>query len=74
MKLGKQCQRVLNHLESFDSMTPMQAIEGYGITRLASVIYDLRGAGYDITTETVQSTNRFGDKVSYARYRLGDMA
>ena len=38
--------------------------------RLAAVVYDLKDEGYDIKTDIVKSKNRFGEKVSFAKYTL----
>lgn len=57
--------RVLNHLKRFGSITPMAALDHYGVFRLAARIERLRGQGYRISTEMVRGRgNRF------ARYRL----
>lgn len=65
-----QTARILNHLESFGSITSLDAMREYGIMRLASRICDLRQAGYNITSEREQSKNRLGESVHYVRYRL----
>ena len=44
--------------------------EKYGITRLSSVIFELRKKGYPISTELADGYNRYGDKVKYGIYRL----
>lgn len=66
-----QKQLVLNHLKHNRlGITSAEAFAEYGITRLAAVIFDLREEGHDITTEDIYATNRYGVKVSYARYKL----
>lgn len=62
--------RVLNFLRENKSITSLQAINEFGNTRLASTIYLLRSNGHNIVTKEVQSLNRYGDKVSVARYVL----
>lgn len=42
----------------------------HGILRLGARIWDLRGRGYDILTDHEESTNQYGHRVRYARYRL----
>jgi hypothetical protein len=59
-------------MEDFGSITQLEAIEQLGVMRLASRISDLRGLGIAIKKETVSSKNRYGDKVSYAKYSLED--
>lgn len=65
-----QTERVIKHLKEYGSITPLEAIREYGITRLGARIWDLRDLGYDIETQTETSKNRFGEKTSYAKYVL----
>lgn len=65
-----QIGAVLKHLQDFGSITSMQAIQTYGATRLSSIIYDLRKAGYQIETDIQQGKTRFGTSTQYAIYRL----
>lgn len=58
---------ILEHLRTNPWLTSKEAFEKYGITRLAACIFDLREKGYDIDVET---TTRFGEPCSYARYVL----
>ena len=69
-----QTERVIKHLKEHGSITPLEAIKEYGITRLGARIRDLRDLGYDIETQTETSKNRFGDKTSYAKYVLNKIA
>ena len=55
---------VLNHLKK-RPITSWQAITMYRATRLADIIFKLRGRGFNISTELVED-----GKVRYARYRL----
>lgn len=61
----KQTESILQHLQAFGSITPIEALNLYGCFRLASRIWDLRSSGYDIKTENVTD----GDK-TYAKYVL----
>lgn len=61
-----QDERVLQHLLSGQSITPLEALDLYGSLRLSSIIFRLRYRGYDIHTEMV--TIRKGTRV--ARYTL----
>lgn len=65
-----QIERVIKHLKEYGSITPLEAIREYGITRLGARIWDLRDLGYDIETQTETSKNQFGEKTSYAKYVL----
>ena len=65
-----QTDMVLNHMRRYGSITPREADSEYGIMRLGARIWDLKRIGYRIKKEEVKSTNRFGDPVHFARYRL----
>ena len=41
-----------------------------GITRLAARVNDMRRQGIPVVTETVESVNRYGEKVRFARYKI----
>jgi ribosomal protein S8 len=62
-----QKERVLQHLKERGHITSWEAIKEYGCTRLADVIFRLKDE-YSIATQMQDSTNRFGDKVRYAKY------
>lgn len=65
-------QRVLDAMRSNPQKTiqPYYAFNSLGEIRLAAVIYQLKKDGHTITKETCFGTNKFGDKVRYAKYRL----
>jgi hypothetical protein len=65
-----QCERILKYMETFGSITTMEAFNVLGVTRLSGRIHDLRQRGYDIESETIESENRYGDKVRYYKYFL----
>lgn len=66
-----QSQRILRHLQDYGSITQMDAMQDYGIMRLASRVNDLRREGHPIVTEVVEGRNRYGEKTRWARYRMG---
>lgn len=66
-----QCERILRHLNDYGSITSLEAMTEYGIMRLASRVSDLRGLGYPIEREFETAKNRYGENVSYCRYRMG---
>ena len=68
-----QRTRILNHLDKFGSITSLEAMQLYGIMRLASRISELRKSGYDIETVTEKGKNRYGEQTAYARYILNDI-
>jgi hypothetical protein len=70
MTIDSQKQKVLRHLEMFGSIDPVQALQEYGIFRLAARIDELRREAYEIETHLVKTINRFGEDVRYGRYVL----
>lgn len=65
-----QCEMVLRHMEEQGSITSLEAMQEYGIMRLASRIADLKRAGLQISREMVSRKNRFGETVAFARYSI----
>ena len=61
---------VLAHLKSKGSITPMEAIHLYSITRLSDVIFKLIKKGYHIISTLTHDTNKFGRPCRYATYTL----
>jgi hypothetical protein len=63
----KESQReaVIEHLKKKKSLTSWEAITLYGITRLASIIFNLRAEGYSIFTK-----KEGNDKARWAKYVL----
>ncbi len=66
-----QCERILQYINENGSITQMDALREFGCMRLASRISDLKKAGYPLERGMETSKNRYGECVSYARYRLG---
>ena len=66
-----QVDRILRHLRDYGSITPVDALREYGCMRLGARIYDLKRQGHDIRTERETALNRYGEKTSFARYRMG---
>ena len=65
-----QVEKILQHIERYGSITPLEAVKEYGIMRLASRICDIKRAGYIVQKTTETSENRDGEKVRYARYTI----
>ena len=65
--------RVLEYIRDFGSITSLDAFRDLGITRLSASIWLLRHQdGLNILSKNETSKNRYGDKVTYARYYLAD--
>lgn len=65
-----QNDRIIEYIKEFGSITTLEAFNDLGVTRLASRIHDLRVAGYEFETEFVSAKNRYGEVVSFKRYKL----
>lgn len=70
MQKTTQNERILRHLKEIGKITPIQALQEYGIMRLASRISDLKKEGYEITKTFKTHVNKFGERTHYAVYEL----
>lgn len=66
-----QKQRILKYMADFGSITTYDAFKDIGCTKLTTRISELRQESYLIIGTAETSTNRYGEKVTYNRYRLG---
>lgn len=64
-----QHQRILEYIDRFGSITPMDAFADLGITKLSTRISELHKLGEEIDGAMETGTNRFGETVRYMRYR-----
>ena len=65
-----QCEKILQYMEQFGSINPLQALHDIGCFRLASRISDLRKQGYPIISERVNYNTRLGEAKHFNEYRL----
>ena len=65
-----QNEMVLDYLKENGSITQAEAIECFGCYRLPSRIWDLKQTGHKFRRTMETGLNRFGEKVTYARYAL----
>ena len=65
-----QCDRILRHMKDYGSITSLEAMNEYGIMRLASRISDLRAQGIAIDAEIRTGRNRYGEPTHFSVYRL----
>ena len=63
-----QRQLILKYIQDFGSITPMEAISNFGITKLATRISEMRKDGMQFQIDTVKSKNRYGKTVCFAKY------
>lgn len=67
-----QRELILQYIENFGSITPMQAFGDLGITKLATRVSEMRASGVQFKIETVREKNRYGKSITYARYSFPD--
>ena len=65
-----QCEKVLEYMKGFGSITPLEAMQDIGCMRLAARIADLREQGHPIGRRMKTSKNRYGRDVTFAEYYL----
>ena len=68
--MATQCERILQYMHDFGSITPVEAMSDLGVMRLAARISDLKDEGHNITRRLVKKKNRYGEPVRFAEYRL----
>lgn len=67
---ASQCQRILDHLKTGETITALQALDLFGCNRLAARIADLRNADHEISSTRITVFNRDGGKCYVSEYRL----
>jgi hypothetical protein len=68
--LSKQQERLLNYLTNVGSITSFKGLEILGIFRTPNRISELKKMGYNINTQMVTVTNRWGEQTKVANYTL----
>jgi hypothetical protein len=66
LRLTPQAKLVLSYLKKHGNISPMEAERGYGISRLASCIHEIRNVGYFV--HSAMRRDDYGHK--YARYEF----
>ena len=64
-KTLSQCEKILIHLQTGKSISPVQALNLYSCFRLSARIYDLKKPGFDIDSRLVHENG-----VQYAEYSM----
>lgn len=70
MKKQSKTDAVLNHMKTNGYITSLEAFDKYNVTRLSSIIYNLRKRGMDIETIEMPFIDQFGSKSVYGKYIL----
>lgn len=65
-----QCQRIIDYMRQFGSISTIEAFNDLGVARLASRIHDLKAQGYHIVSEMGTAKNRYGETVHFKIYKL----
>ena len=63
-----QKQLILQYIDDFGSISPMEAFVDLGITKLSTRIGEIIRDGESISKHTEHSKNRYGKRVHYTRY------
>ena len=63
-----QYDAILQYIDDFGSISPMEAFSDLGITKLATRISEMSRKGYSFDKKPVTSKNRYGNSVTYMRY------
>ena len=61
---------ILAYMREYGKITPMEAWDTIGCTKLSTRIGELRCAGYHIIKTRTEGVNRFGQPTHYMTYRL----
>ena len=61
---------ILNLLQNGETITSYESFLRFGVTRLSSVIHDLRKKGHKIIGTDERTINQFGEQKIYTRYSL----
>lgn len=72
-KRPTQCDRILDYIAEFGSITQLEALRDLGVQRLASRITELKDKGYYITYKWETVKNRYGEKSHIKRYSIGSV-
>lgn len=65
-----QCERIIQYMKDFDSITPIEAFRDLGITKLATRISEMRKKGMIFEQELMKAKNRYGESCTYMKYWL----
>lgn len=71
IKLNKTQTRVFEYMQKFGSITTLQAFVDLGESRLSARIWELREKHINISSETIEVANRFGEKRHVKKYWIG---
>ena len=64
-----QTEKIRKHLDTYGSITALEAMNKYGIMRLASRMSDLKKEGYRFVADRISVRNREDEVCTIAIYR-----
>lgn len=65
-----QAQRIMDYINAYGSISPLEAFRDLGITKLATRISEMTREGMAFEKKYCETKNRFGETVRYMRYSL----
>ncbi len=65
-----QKERIIKYINEFGYITSWQAYQDLGVMQLGARIDQLQKDGYKFKTDWEHKKNRYGENVSFKRYRL----
>lgn len=65
-----QCERIIQYIKDFGSITTLEAIKDLGVLRLGARISELRKRGVQIADKPEVVKNRYGEKCHIKRYYI----
>ena len=67
-----QKQQIAEYINTFGSITPMQAFGDLGITKLATRVSEMKKVGYTFKQTQICTYNRYGKPVRFMKYEWKD--
>ena len=67
-----QCERIIDYINQFGSISTLEAFNDLGVARLASRIHDLKAQGYEFKSEIRCRRNRYGELTHFKVYSLAE--
>lgn len=67
-----QDEKIKKYIETYGSISPLEAFRDLGITKLATVVSRMKREGIVFFQRLEFSRNRFGENVHYMRYWLDE--
>ena len=66
-----QREAIIDYINQFGSITPMEAFADLGITKLATRVSEMKKDGITLKHESIKCKTRLGRTTHYTRYSFG---